>query len=78
MNAATGGIVISVNTRAYNAILSIDIISSRIMAIHFQGNPHITVYHATVRWRSREGCILPFPKKGNLSITKNYRAITLT
>ena len=26
----------------------------------------------------REGCILPFPKKGNLSITNNYRGITLT
>ena len=26
----------------------------------------------------RKGCILPFPKKGNLSITKNYRGITLT
>ena len=28
------------------------------------------------RWR--KGCILPFPKKGDLSITKNYRGITLT
>ena len=28
------------------------------------------------RWR--EGCLLPFPKKGNLGITKNYRGITLT
>ena len=26
----------------------------------------------------RKGCILPFPKKGNLNITKNYRGITLT
>ena len=25
-----------------------------------------------------EGCILPFPKKGDLGITKNYRGITLT
>ena len=28
------------------------------------------------RWT--EGCILPFPKKGNLTITDNYRGITLT
>ena len=27
---------------------------------------------------STNGCILPFPKKGDLSITKNYRGITLT
>ena len=33
--------------------------------------------HETIeRWR--EGCILPFPKKGNLSLIKNYRGITLT
>ena len=25
-----------------------------------------------------KGCILPFAKKGNLRITKNYRGITLT
>ncbi len=25
-----------------------------------------------------KGCILPFGKKGNLGITKNYRGITLT
>ena len=25
-----------------------------------------------------KGCILPFPKKGDLSITKNYKGITLT
>ena len=28
------------------------------------------------RWT--EGCILPFPKKGNVTITDNYRRITLT
>ena len=28
------------------------------------------------RWR--KGCILPFPKKGDLGIAKNYRGITLT
>ena len=28
------------------------------------------------RWT--KGCILPFPKKGNLTITYNYRGITLT
>ena len=25
-----------------------------------------------------KGCILPFPKKGDLVIAKNYRSITLT
>ena len=25
-----------------------------------------------------KGCILPFPKKGNLGLAKNYRGITLT
>ena len=25
-----------------------------------------------------KGCILPFPKKGDLGLTKNYRGITLT
>ena len=25
-----------------------------------------------------EGCILPFPKKGDLELAKNYRGITLT
>ena len=43
MNAATGGIGILVNSRAYNAISSVDMIKSRIMAIHFQGNPQTTV-----------------------------------
>ena len=28
--------------------------------------------------RLTEGCLLPFPKKGDLGITKNYRGITLT
>ena len=36
------------------------------------------VYNQECIKRWREGCILPFPKKGNLSITKNYRGITLT
>ena len=36
------------------------------------------VYSQKIIERCREGCILPFPKNGNLSITKNYRGITLT
>ena len=28
--------------------------------------------------RLTEGCLLPFPKKGDLGMTKNYRGITLT
>ena len=32
--------------------------------------------HEIEAWR--EGCILPFPKKGDLSIPSNYRGITLT
>ena len=37
-----------------------------------------SVYTQEVIERWREGYILPFPKKGNVSITKNYRGITLT
>ena len=36
------------------------------------------VYSHEIIERCREGYILPFPKKGYLSITKNYRGITLT
>ena len=43
MNSATGVIGIIVNRRAYNTISSIHIILSRIMTLHFQGNPHKTV-----------------------------------
>ena len=32
--------------------------------------------HPIDRWM--KGCILPFPKKGDLRLTKNYRGITLT
>ena len=28
--------------------------------------------------RCMKGCILPFPKKGDLGLAKNYRGITLT
>ena len=37
-----------------------------------------SVYSQETIERWIEGCILPFPKKGNLSLTKNYRGITLT
>ena len=37
-----------------------------------------SVYQQEVISSWRKGCILPFPKKGNLNITKNYRGITLT
>ena len=37
-----------------------------------------SVYQQEVISSWRKGCILPFPKKDNLSITKNYRGITLT
>lgn len=36
------------------------------------------VYNKQEIKRWTEGCILPFPKKGDLGITKNYRGITLT
>ena len=32
-----------INSRAYNAIFSVDMIKSRIMIIHFQGNPKTIV-----------------------------------
>ena len=36
------------------------------------------VYHGNPIDKWREGCILPFPKKGDLGIASNYRGITLT
>ena len=36
------------------------------------------VYNGSPIDRWIEGCLLPFPKKGDLGITKNYRGITLT
>ena len=36
---------------------------------------HIFLY---ILDRSTKGCILPFPKKGDHGIAKNYRSITLT
>ena len=38
-NAAVGGIGILLNTRAYNSISSIEMITNRIMATTFHGNP---------------------------------------
>ena len=37
-----------------------------------------SVYNEDPIERWTEGCILPFPKKGDLSLAKNYRGITLT
>ena len=37
-----------------------------------------TVYNQNTIDRCTKGCILPFPKKGDLGIAKNYRGITLT
>ena len=36
------------------------------------------VYNQNTIGRWAKGCILPFPKKGDLGIAKNYRGITLT
>ena len=36
------------------------------------------VYNQNIIDRWTKGCILPFPKKGDLGITKNYECITLT
>ena len=36
------------------------------------------VYNKNPIERWTEGCLLPFPKKGDLGLTKNYRGITLT
>ena len=36
------------------------------------------VYNQNPIDRSMKGCILPFPKKGDLGLAKNYRGITLT
>ena len=35
------------------------------------------IFHKIYRWWTK-GCILPFPKKGNLGLAKIYRGITLT
>ena len=37
-----------------------------------------TVYSQNSIQRWTKGCILPFPKKGDLGLAKNYRGITLT
>ena len=37
-----------------------------------------TIYNQNTRDRWTNGCILPFPKKGDLKIAKNYWGITLT
>ena len=37
-----------------------------------------SVYNQDPIKRWNEGCLLPFPKKVNLALTKNYRGITLT
>ena len=36
------------------------------------------IYHQDTIDRWTKGCILPFPKKGDLGIAKNYQGITLT
>ena len=36
------------------------------------------VYNQNPIDRRMKGCILPFPKKGDLGLAKNYRGITLT
>ena len=36
------------------------------------------VYNQNLIDRWMKGCILPFPKKGDLGLAKNYRGITLT
>ena len=36
------------------------------------------VHNQTTIWRWTKGCILPFPKKSDLGIAKNYQVITLT
>ena len=36
------------------------------------------VYNQNPIYRWMKGCILPFPKKGDLGLAKNYRGITLT
>ena len=38
----------------------------------------IAVYNQNPIDRLMNGCILPFPKKGNHGLAKNYRGITLT
>ena len=45
--------------------------------IFLQNNNHQSIKNQTIdRWM--KGCILPFPKKGDLGLAKNYRGITLT
>ena len=36
------------------------------------------VYNQNALDRGKNGCILPFPEKGDLGIAKNYRGTTLT
>ena len=43
INAATGGIGMLLSSQAYNTIASVEMISPRIMIVHFQGNPQTSV-----------------------------------
>ena len=45
---------------------------------HILLHPCNAVYNQNSIDRWMKGCILPFPKTGNLGLTKNYRGITLT
>ena len=41
-------------------------------------NSYLKLYKQNTIERSTKGCIIPFPKKDDLGITKNYRGIILT
>ena len=41
-------------------------------------NTYLIVYNQSTIDEWRNGCILPFPKNGDLSNPENYRGITLT
>ena len=62
------------NNISYEKAIGLDEISAEVWKL--ESCNRIYFQEPIVSWTDE--CILPFPKKGDLSITKNYRGITLT
>ena len=75
------GIIIAVRSIQHGKAVGLDEIPAEVwklgefqeILLHFCNS----VYNQDPIKRWNEGCLLPFPKKGNLALTENYRGITL-